>query len=520
MKWDGIEQFTFRIAFAAALLALLMLIPEFAKGGERRLALVIGNSDYEYVSNLSNPINDSEDLAAALTRIGFEVTSGQNMDYRQMRIALRDFAEQAVQADIVLIYFAGHGIEIENINYLIPVDAEFRSDRDVEFEALRLDTIVKAISGSSGLKMVLVDACRNNPFIASMTRTSGTRSIGRGLGRVDPTGVLVGYAARGGTLALDGDGRNSPYATALLEHIEQPGLELGKMFRKVRDTVYELTGGRQEPFTYGSLPGSDIFLVPKIELVTLTPPTPASLGVEGNEITTGPGDANKPDASTALDEKEILRDFALAEIVDDVSAWDAFLEKYAAFQTHTLYTIASRSRRMTAIVSDLDGQKNPPEETPSETEETLSETEAARGIQTILKRRSCYRGAIDGILGRGSKSGLARLNVALRTSFRLPSSGNVDELHALTMQLRNAAPGNCAALAVANTSVAKPTQPSIASNKPKPKSADVGFSMYKKGHILPDGTIVLKKGQVYQGRNPCAQSKDVRRHFGIRFTCH
>lgn len=511
MNWDGIGLVSIRMAFAAILLALVMLIPEFAKGGERRLALVIGNSDYEYVSKLSNPVNDSEDLAAALKRIGFEVTLGKNMDYRQMRIALRDFAEQAAQADIVLVYFAGHGIEIENTNYLIPVNAEFRSDRDVEFEAIRLDTIVKAISGLSGLKIVLVDACRNNPFIVSMTRTSATRSIGRGLARVDPTGVLVGYAARSGTLAQDGDGRNSPYATALLKHIEQPGLELGKMFRKIRDTVLELTGGYQEPFTYGSLPGSDIFLVPNVELVTLRPPTSASLDVEGNEVTGRSADPDKLDTATALDEKEILSEFALAEIAGDVSAWDAFLKKYTAIPTHTLYIIALRSRRM--IAPDVDGEQNP-------SEETRSETEAAREIQTILKRRSCYRGTIDGILGRGSKSGLERLNVALRTSFRLPSAGNVGELHALTIQLRNAAPGNCTALAAANTSVAEPTQASIASNKQNPEPADVGFSMYKKGHILPDGTIVLKKGQVYQGRNPCNFSKHLLSMQSQQFTCH
>ena len=230
-----------------------------AWASETRVALVIGNSDYDHVSALTNPVNDTADLGAALERIGFDVTVGHNLDYRGMRLALRDFAESAETADVVLIYFAGHGIEIDKVNYLIPTNAELQSDRDVEFEAVRLDAVIRSISNMQGLKIVLVDACRNNPFLSNMAQTSATRSLGRGLGRIDPGGVLVGYAARGGTLALDGDGRNSPYAQALLQHIEEPGLELGKLFRKVRDTVYSLTDGFQEPFTYGSLPGEDIF---------------------------------------------------------------------------------------------------------------------------------------------------------------------------------------------------------------------------------------------------------------------
>ena len=239
---------------------------------EKRVALVIGNSAYQHVSSLANPANDAQDISKALARIGFEVTIGVDLDYNGMRIALRDFGEAAAGADVALVYFAGHGIEIENTNYLIPVNAALKSDRDVEFEAIRLDVIVNSIADTPGLKLVLVDACRNNPFVAQMSRASATRSIGRGLAAFEPGGVLVGYAARGGTLAQDGDGRNSPYATALLEHIEQPGLELGKMFRRVRDRVVELTDGFQEPFTYGSLPGEDIFLVPQVEQVAMVAP--------------------------------------------------------------------------------------------------------------------------------------------------------------------------------------------------------------------------------------------------------
>lgn len=243
-------------------LYLLSAIPSAGSAEEAKVALVIGNSRYEHVSQLPNTSNDAQDLSMALERIGFDVTQHFDLDYRDMRLAIRDFAEAAADADVVVVYFAGHGMEIDNTNYLIPVNAELKSDRDVDLEAIRLDTVIGAISHGQGLKIVLLDACRNNPFLTTMARTSATRSVGRGLARVDPGGVLVGYAARSGTLASDGYGRNSPYAQALLSHIEEPGLELGKMFRKVRDTVFDLTDGYQEPFTYGSLPGHDIFLVP------------------------------------------------------------------------------------------------------------------------------------------------------------------------------------------------------------------------------------------------------------------
>lgn len=264
------------VLFRTFIAAALVWVAFSASADDQvRVALVLGNSEYEHVSKLPNPASDAQDIGAAFERIGFTVTTGFNLDYNQMRLVLWDFAEDAADADVVIIYFAGHGIEIDNTNYLIPVNAQLKSDRDVDFEAIRLDSIVDAIADAPGLKIVLVDACRNNPFLVDMTRTSASRNVGRGLGRIDPSGVLVGYAARGGTLALDGEGRNSPYAQALLQHVEEPGLEIGKLFRKVRDTVYELTDGAQEPFTYGSLPGEDIYLVSAPAALEPIPEPPA-----------------------------------------------------------------------------------------------------------------------------------------------------------------------------------------------------------------------------------------------------
>ena len=220
-------------------------------------------------------MNDATDLAAALDRIGFAVTLAIDLDIQGMRTALRAFRDKATGADMAMVYFAGHGVEIEKQNYLIPVDAKLESDSDVLFDTIPLDLISEAVSGATTLRMVLLDACRNNPFLGRIKSTG--RAIGQGLSPFEPTGgTLVAYAAKGGTTALDGTGRNSPFMKGLLEHIEEPGLDIALMFRKVRDTVLAETGNRQEPFIYGSLPGREIYLVPPTEVAAL-PAAPATL---------------------------------------------------------------------------------------------------------------------------------------------------------------------------------------------------------------------------------------------------
>lgn len=239
---------------------LAIAIPLSAHAAAERVALVIGNSEYASVPSLDNPRNDASDIGSALERLGFEVTRAFNLDARSLNIALRDFSRAADDADMAIVYFAGHGMEIDNRNYLIPVDARIERASDVAYEAVEMPKFLRSVQGAQTLRLVLLDACRDNPFLVQMA-DAATRSLGRGLGTFEPqAGVLVGYSAKGGTVALDGDGRNSPYAEALLAHLEVPGLEIGQLFRRVRDTVLSVTRGQQEPFTYGSLPARDIFL--------------------------------------------------------------------------------------------------------------------------------------------------------------------------------------------------------------------------------------------------------------------
>ena len=243
-------------------LCLAVTLGIVSEASAKRVALVIANSDYEYAEKLENPGNDARAIADAFRRLDFDkVTLKENLNYRNLRLALKDFANESAGAELAMVYFAGHGIEVSGQNYLIPTDARLESATDIDFEGIPLPSVMSSVEGANNLKLVILDACRNNPFRSRMALRSGTRSIGRGLAPVEPeNNTMVAFAAKEGTVALDGDGEHSPYANALLQVIEQPGVEIGFMFRRVRDLVLKATGSRQEPFTYGSLGGTPIYL--------------------------------------------------------------------------------------------------------------------------------------------------------------------------------------------------------------------------------------------------------------------
>ena len=221
-----------------------------------RVALVVGNGTYAHIGRLPNPGNDAADLTAALRRLGFEVTTVRDADRSAMTEALRVFTRASAGAEVSLVFYAGHGLEMDGVNYLVPVDARLERDTDVRFEAVELDYVLAATVGAD-LRVVILDACRNNPLARSMQRTGASRSVSRGsFGDLDESllgdETLVAYAAAAGTTADDGTGRNSPYTSALLSYLEQP-LEIGLLFREVRARVLEATEGRQRPHEYASL---------------------------------------------------------------------------------------------------------------------------------------------------------------------------------------------------------------------------------------------------------------------------
>ncbi len=229
--------------------------PALPGGGAARVALVIGNANYRAAGALPNPKNDAEAVSKALNTAGFQVVLANDLSREQFASVLKNFSAMADGSEWAVIYYAGHGIELGGNNYLVPVDAKFASDRDVSLEAVTLEQILQSVEGASKLRLVILDACRDNPFAQKMIRSSGSRSIGKGLGNIEPEGTtLVAYAAKHGQTAEDGTGRNSPYASALIRNIQTPGLEINQVFRRVHDEVLAATGKRQQPFTYGALP--------------------------------------------------------------------------------------------------------------------------------------------------------------------------------------------------------------------------------------------------------------------------
>jgi hypothetical protein len=258
---------------------------------DKRVALVIGNSAYQNVARLANPASDAAAMAETFRGANFDIVeSHADLSATEMRRTLRDFADKARDADVAVIYFAGHGIEVDGTNYLIPVDAVLERDTDVYDETFALDRVLIAVEPAKRLRLVILDACRDNPFSKKMKRTSASRSIERGLARIEPSGsnTMIAFAAKAGSTAMDGD-KNSPFAAALVKYIAKPGLDLRKAFG----------------------------------FVTLVPAATAA------PVPSGPVSA------------DIRRDYELAERIGTKAAWDAFIGNYP----NGFYTELARAQR-------------------------------------------------------------------------------------------------------------------------------------------------------------------------------
>lgn len=272
---------------------------------EKRVALVVGNSAYQHVRPLANPANDAEAMSAMFKSAGFDVVEfRRDLTTADMRRALRDFSDEVRDADVAVVYYAGHGVEIEGTNYLVPVDAVLERDIDAYDEAISLDRVLMVVEPARQLRLIILDACRDNPFSTTMVHTMASRSVGRGLTKVEPSSpnTLIAYAARAGSTAADGDARNSPFTTALVKYLPRPGLDLRKAFGFVRDDVLKATRNRQEPFVYGSLGGEDVALVPAAPQPPPAPPVDPYAGAR--------------------------EDYELALQINVIAAWDSYINKY------------------------------------------------------------------------------------------------------------------------------------------------------------------------------------------------
>ena len=253
----------FGLLFFVALMQVALTLPADAA---KRVALVIGNGAYSQAGTLENPVNDATDVANALKKFGFEVILGLDLDRRSFDEKIRAFSNALEDADAGVLFYAGHGLQVAGHNYLVPVDAGLSSERDLDFETVSLDFVLRQMEvGREGkTNIVFLDACRDNPLSRNLARSMGTRSVsvGQGLAEVQTgVGTFIAYSTQPGNVAMDGAGRNSPFTAALSSRVQEKGRNLTALMIEVRKDVLKATGGRQVPWDHSALT-SDFFFQP------------------------------------------------------------------------------------------------------------------------------------------------------------------------------------------------------------------------------------------------------------------
>jgi tetratricopeptide (TPR) repeat protein len=267
--WEGIERIQQKLAALRAKPAPTVaetspsLVTALPTDSRRRVALVIGNGKYQFAAPLPNPPNDAADIAKALRKLGFDVVEGRDLDRRGMDDVIRQFGRKLDGAEIALFFYAGHGLQVNGKNYLVPVDAKLERPGDLALDAVDIGNVLAQMEAEKRVNLIFLDACRDNPLARSLARSLGTRSsaVGQGLASIQSAiGTMIAYATQPDNVALDGEGRNSPFTAALLKHLVTPGLEIGTLMKRVRADVIAATREKQVPWDHSSLVG-DVILV-------------------------------------------------------------------------------------------------------------------------------------------------------------------------------------------------------------------------------------------------------------------
>jgi uncharacterized caspase-like protein len=371
-------------------------------GSGRRVALVIGNSAYQHTPALPNPTNDADAMAAALQRLGFEVSKGIDLDRMETELIIRDFAKKLPGADVALFFYAGHGMQVARQNYLIPVDAQLSDETDLHFEATDINLVLNLMEREPRVNLIFLDACRDNPLSQNLARSMGsTRStaVGRGLALVNAqSGSLVVYATEPDEVAMDGEGNHSPFTAALLKHIETPGLSVSDMMVRVRNDVKAATNGQQVPHEDTSLTSSFYF----------QPAVAVEEAIAKVEPSAGPDSyATTPTASSV--DKEVV----FWNSIKDSSSAGQFEAYLAQFPDGTFAPLARvrleelKTKPVEQAQNDQIATRTPPEETaptPEEVERSIGLTRQGRSrVQLALTLLGYETGGTDGVLGPKSR---------------------------------------------------------------------------------------------------------------------
>ena len=435
------------------LLALFSLflapVAPFAQA-EKRVALVIGNAAYQNTTPLASPRNDAADVAAALARLGFDVVDGSDLDKRSMERTMRQFTQKLARADVALFYFAGHAVQSGGQNYLMPIDARLRSEGDIDFEALPLALVLRQMEREAKTSIVLLDACRDNPLARSLARTLGTRSslIGQGLAEVRAgVGSLVGLATQPGNIALDGEGRNSPYATALLKHVETPGKDVGGVLVAVRNDVLSVTAGKQVPWEFSALTDA-VYLRAALAAPPPAPPPP----LPAPSTTSAP----PPDYDKEME-------IAFWNAVKDSQSQallGTYLDRFPRGTFAGLARVMIDQLKSAGAAPSGTGMARLPTEPGAAPTPGSSPQGLARALQSELKRVGCDPGSLDGSWGAISRQALQRFQRLSKLS--LPSDEPTEAaLQSVAGQKGRICPIACEAgeTEMNGTCVAKPRPP-------------------------------------------------------------
>ncbi|WP_088345619.1 MULTISPECIES: caspase domain-containing protein [Rhodomicrobium] len=388
---------------------LILVFAGPAEAARTRTALVIGNSAYQHTEPLRNPRNDAAEVAARLRRLGFQVFEGLDLSKSQMDEMVKAYAVALETSEAALFYYAGHGLQINDRNFLIPVDAELKSPAALEFEMIRLDQIQAIMERLTETNILVMDACRNNPLSRNLAKAMGTRSvrIGTGLAPSESgAGTLIAYSTQPGSVAMDGEGAHSPFTEALLKFIDAKGEDLSSILINVRNDVMRTTYRKQIPWEHSALSQRFYFVPPDGE-----PPPPA------------------PEEAPAMagDPRLELELWTAVKDSSDAQTLKTYLDRFprGTFSGLAALRIAELERKTAALAPAAAG-------------------DLGEKLQAQLKRVGCYAGAVDGAWGEASKAALAAFARARGGSVQ-PLEPSEATLAALTRETGRVCPLQCRA---------------------------------------------------------------------------